>query len=80
MQDDLKITISGQALDLFPGTKLRWVENSPLFDYDYLLGDYSYKIELPATGNNNSIFMRASRQSFSYLQPAEPDESECHTP
>lgn len=56
----LEIKIDNQAVDLYPGQKIRYVFNSPAFSNELIPGDYSYPITLPPTKRNNLLFGFAS--------------------
>lgn len=57
----LAITINDEAIDLTPGTRLRYTMDNPIFDPDGLPRGYSFPFRIPDTPKNLRILGYANR-------------------
>ena len=52
----LSAKINNQWIDMFPGTSIKYVFNSPAFSDSPIVGDFSYTISFPLSDKNKNIF------------------------
>jgi len=52
----LSAKINNQWIDMFPGTSIKYVFNSPAFSDSPIVGDFSYTVSFPLTDVNKGVF------------------------